>query len=78
MLCDLLMPGMSGVELYQRAASAGAHVAAAFVFMTGSSGLRELQDILLATGRRGRRKPLDLAALGDIIASRARRRPRPG
>jgi two-component system, NtrC family, sensor kinase len=70
-LCDVLMPDINGIELYRRALERHPEISEAFVFMTGSSGMRDFESGLLATGRRVLHKPFDLGVLRELAARRA-------
>jgi CheY-like chemotaxis protein len=61
-LCDIMMPGMTGLELFDRVRSLDAAVADTFVFTTGGIG-PEQQARLDATGMRCLTKPCDLGEL---------------
>jgi CheY-like chemotaxis protein len=66
-LCDVLMPGMSGLELFHRVHATAPAVAKAFVFVTGGAP-PEIEARLQATGVRCLEKPLDLDELRRILA----------
>jgi CheY-like chemotaxis protein len=69
-LCDLTMPGMTGVDLYRAVAARHPDVAARFVFLTGGAFTPEAQQFLDATGAPRVAKPFDAAGLRAVVASR--------
>jgi len=68
-LCDVQMPGMSGIELYRYARKVWPKVARAMVFMTGGSLTPEARALVEADGRGVLDKPLDLDQLQVLFAS---------
>jgi PAS domain S-box-containing protein len=59
-LCDLMMPGLSGADVYRRAVEARPELATRFIFMTGAAladGVAAMPD---APGLRLLEKPFDL------------------
>ena len=70
-LCDIQMPGMSGVELYRYARRVWPRIARAMVFMTGGSLAPEAQAMIEADGRSILEKPLDLDRLQSMFVSQA-------
>ena len=70
-LCDLMMPEMTGFELYQRAIAATPAVADRFVFLTGGVFTDEARQFLEVPGRRWLAKPVrraELLAAVDAVA----------
>lgn len=67
-LCDVMMPGMTGIELFERVRELDPATAAAFVFTTGGVP-PEVQAMLDATGARCLLKPCDFDDLRGLIAS---------
>ncbi len=68
-LCDVMMPGMTGPQLFAKVKALEPQAAAAFVFTTGgvdADHQRELQ----ATGARCLAKPVDIAALRNLLPAR--------
>jgi two-component system NtrC family sensor kinase len=57
-LCDIMMPVMNGLELYQEVSRAHPWLAARFVFVTGVTRAREVQQALEAHELRVLEKPL--------------------
>ena len=74
-LCDLMMPELTGMELARRLAEVAADLVPRLVFLTGGAYTREAQDFL-AAGRPYLEKPVDPVALraraeAAVRASRA-------
>jgi CheY-like chemotaxis protein len=65
-LCDIMMPGMTGLDLFDRVRSIDAATAEAFVFATGGISA-EYQARLDATGKRCLMKPCGVADLKKLI-----------
>ena len=65
-LCDLIMPGMTGVQLYRAIAETSPEQAAVTVLMTGGSAPREAVE-LIARGMPTLPKPFDLDQLRAVI-----------
>ena len=72
-LCDLMMPGMSGMELYRTVSELAPDVAERFVFLTGGAFTLEADAFLSSTPVERIIKPFDSAALRLLAAARARR-----
>jgi CheY-like chemotaxis protein len=67
-LCDIMMPVMTGLQLFERVRTVAPQVARAFVFITG--GLPPtLEEDLRATGKRCLEKPVKLAELTKLLNS---------
>jgi two-component system NtrC family sensor kinase len=69
-LCDVMMPGMHGVELHDRVAQVAPEQAARFIFMTGGILVPEVQALLDRTPCIVLAKPFDYGALRDLIRRR--------
>jgi CheY-like chemotaxis protein len=65
-LCDIMMPGMTGLDLFDRVRVVAPDAAKAFVFATGGIP-EELEPRLLATGQRCLMKPCDGAELKQLV-----------
>jgi len=65
-LCDVMMPGMSGPELFERVVACAPELAAAFVFASGGMPA-QVQERLRATGRPCLEKPISIAALLELL-----------
>ncbi len=66
-LCDVMMPGMSGVELYEEMTTCDPAVADRFVFMTGGTQTARIRDLLAAAQRPWLEKPFDARELRRIL-----------
>lgn len=66
--CDVMMPGMTGIELFERVRAIDPTTAAAFVFTTGGV-TPEYQAMLDATGARCLLKPCGFEDLRCLIAA---------
>jgi two-component system NtrC family sensor kinase len=69
-LCDVMMPGMSGIDVYQRAVERAPQLAERFVFMTGGAFTRHASQFLAASGRAQIAKPFDLDDLDQLLRER--------
>jgi len=68
-LCDLMMPEMTGMELEARVARAAPEMVERFVFMTGGAFTRAARDFV-ESGRACIEKPVDPGALRELVARR--------
>jgi CheY-like chemotaxis protein len=69
-LCDIMMPGMTGLDLFERVRVVDPTTANAFVFATGGIS-PEFEARLAATGRRCLMKPCDAADLKRLLEPEA-------
>jgi signal transduction histidine kinase/CheY-like chemotaxis protein len=67
-LCDLMMPRMSGMELYSRLEAAAPALTRRMIFFTGGAFSQGARDFLRTCGRPVLDKPIDTAALARAIA----------
>ncbi len=67
-ICDLSMPAMSGMQLFQIVKESNPALAERFVFATGGSSQRELDEFLRAVPNRVLEKPFDLGVLRAMLA----------
>jgi CheY-like chemotaxis protein len=67
-LCDLMMPEVSGMEVYERILAAAPDQATRMVFLTGGAYTARTQAFL--DERPYLDKPFDLAALEALVADR--------
>ena len=67
-LCDVVMPGISGIELFQRVRAASPHLADRFVFLTAGAISEEATAFLAQTGNPIVYKPFELQALCGTLA----------
>ncbi|MGO8994360.1 MAG: PAS domain S-box protein [Polyangiaceae bacterium] len=72
-LCDLMMPGMNGMEVWARVRASAPPVAERFVFVTGGAFTPEATSFL-AEGTPYLEKPFDLDSLRALLRRRARAR----
>jgi len=69
-LCDLMMPEMTGMDLYDHVLALSAEQAGRMVFLTGGAFTRRARDFL--EQRPFLEKPFDLSALEDLVRQRMR------
>ncbi len=67
-LCDVMMPGMTGPQLFARVKAIDPRTAAAFVFTTGGVDAHHQQE-LQATGARCLAKPVEIGELRRLLPS---------
>lgn len=67
-LCDLNMPGMNGMQFHDAVAVLAPPLARRIVYVTGSTGSRELTEFLRRTGCRCIEKPFEGAELRTVVA----------
>ncbi len=72
-LCDLLMPKVTGMQLYQRVLSAKPVAAERFAFLTGGTACVEARDFLQHVGNPRAFKPLDNDELLTFVGRAVRR-----
>jgi two-component system, NtrC family, sensor kinase len=65
-ICDVMMPGMSGPDLFERVKEADRRSADAFVFVTGGASDKERAKVQ-ATGAPCLQKPLDVEAIMALL-----------
>jgi CheY-like chemotaxis protein len=70
-LCDLMMPEVSGIELYRELVSRHPELAPRVVFITGGAFTPEATAFLRQTGNPLLEKPFDLPRLRALVAGRA-------
>ena len=80
-VCDVLMPGMNGIELLAELERVDPRLAATVVFITGG-GSGEIEDSLRRAGRPFMNKPPDSARLRtlvtELVQRSRRKRGKPG
>jgi two-component system NtrC family sensor kinase len=76
-LCDVMMPTMTGVELRDRVHAARPDLAARIVFMTGGILWSHVRELLDAVPNTVIAKPFDLGALRELIRRRTASDPPP-
>src|SRR5690606_8980904 len=67
-LCDILMPDLSGIDVFVEACESRPEYADRIVFMTGSAFTDSARAFLARTERRILHKPVDLAQLRAVVA----------
>jgi PAS domain S-box-containing protein len=67
-LCDVMMPGWGGMDLYQRVVELGLPLAGRFVFVTGGAFTARARSFLASTSNALLQKPFDPPALQAVIA----------
>jgi CheY-like chemotaxis protein len=67
-LCDLMMPGMLGTDLYWACQSRRPDMSRRFIFITGSMGLDEAERMVSATAQPCLPKPCRVGELRDALA----------
>jgi PAS domain S-box-containing protein len=73
--CDLMMPGMSGIELYEQLRDGRPALANRIVFMTGGAFTKRAAEFLAATENRRVEKPFTLGLIERIVREMASPRP---
>ena len=73
-LCDLMMPHMTGMQLYERIVGERPDLARRFVFMTGGAFSKRLLEFLAECARPVLDKPFDLATLSRVFTEMERPR----
>lgn len=71
-LCDLMMPGMDGIELYAELAHASAELAARVVFVTGGAVTSRAREFRAHSHQLFVDKPFDPAILRQLVRERVR------
>jgi signal transduction histidine kinase/PAS domain-containing protein len=74
-LCDVMMPGLSGLDLYRQVRAQNEGLAARFVFATGGLFNQELSDSVRRLSNMIVEKPFDAKALRRVIETAALLRP---
>jgi CheY-like chemotaxis protein len=72
-VCDLVMPDLTGMELYRRARDSYPELEGRFVFVTGGSAQDDVRTFLRTVGNQVMEKPFDVGALQELIAVRTAR-----
>jgi CheY-like chemotaxis protein len=74
-LCDVMMPGIDGVEMHARVARVAPEIAARFIFVTGGILLPHVQARLEGVDNLVLAKPFDFGGLRELIRRRTSVRP---
>ena len=72
-LLDWMLPKVSGIEVYTRAAASRPEIAACFVFMTGGTFTAHTRAFLETTSNERVDKPFDLDGLRSVVRDRIAR-----
>jgi len=72
-LCDLMMPEVSGIELYHELEGRSPELASRVVFITGGAFTPDASDFLRAAGNPVLEKPFDLGRLRALVSGRSSR-----
>lgn len=70
-LCDLAMPGMTGMEFYEALRSISGTLADRVVFMTGGAFNAESHEFLSRLPNSWLEKPFDICELRELVKDRA-------
>ncbi len=69
--CDLMMPGVSGMEVFRRVSEQRPEIASRFVFMTGGAFTQQAREFLEETPSVCLEKPFELRQIRDLVTERA-------
>ena len=69
--CDLMMPEVSGMEVFDRVSATRPELASRFVFMTGGAFTAQARDFLKKASQDCLEKPFQLHQIRDLVAARA-------
>jgi PAS domain S-box-containing protein len=76
-VCDVMMPGMTGMDLYQVVRAKMPALAERMIFVTGGAFVPHVADFLSSVENPKLDKPLDLRALLKVLREIRRREPQP-
>ena len=71
-LCDLMMPEVSGINLYREALSHAPDAARRIVFMTAGAFTPRARAFVESVGKRCLDKPIDAESLRELVRSSGR------
>lgn len=66
-LCDLMMPGMTGMDLHDELHQVAPEQARSLIFLTGGALTKRAQDFIASTRHLVVEKPFDVAALRRLV-----------
>jgi CheY-like chemotaxis protein len=69
--CDLMMPGVSGMDVFRMVAECRPEIASRFVFMTGGAFTSQAREFLKRTPLVCLEKPFELHQIRDLVRERA-------
>ena len=70
-ICDLMMPEVSGMEVFARVSERCPDIASRFVFMTGGAFTPQAREFLKQTSLVCLEKPFELRQIRDLVRERA-------
>jgi CheY-like chemotaxis protein len=73
LFCDLMMPGMTGMDLHEELVLAAPDQAERMVFITGGAVTTRARDFVATVPNEVLEKPFDVQRLREIVRGRARR-----
>jgi CheY-like chemotaxis protein len=71
-LCDLIMPGITGMDLYEEVRRTKPALAERIVFMSGGTFTPRTREFLATVKNPALDKPFDLSTLNTLLRARAR------
>ncbi|NVB82392.1 MAG: response regulator [Kofleriaceae bacterium] len=71
-VCDVMMPGLSGVDVHKQLAAVVPGLERRIVFITGGTFVTDVAELVSATGNRVIQKPFDVEQILAAIAETAR------
>jgi CheY-like chemotaxis protein len=71
-LCDVMLPGMSGIDLFEAVARAEPELQRRFVFITGGAFTQRARDFLATVPNPRIDKPFEASAIRDVVSLLAR------
>jgi DNA-binding response OmpR family regulator len=69
-ICDLTMPDLSGMDIYQQCSKRSPELAQRFVFMTGGTFTTESREFLDSVANMYIEKPFDLQTIRQLVKAR--------
>ncbi len=72
-LCDLIMPQVTGMDLHDELRRTAPALADRMIFMTGGTFTARARDFLARVGNPALDKPFDLSTLSALLRARTRR-----
>ncbi len=71
-VCDLSMPTMSGMQLFERVRELAPALTSRFVFATGGATQKSVEQFLAALPNQVLEKPFEMRVLRELVADRVR------
>ena len=72
-ICDLVLPGIDGIEVFKRARASRPEIATRFVFATGTNNRHLFQQSLETVDVPVLEKPFGMALLRDLVERAGKR-----